>query len=79
MANGAPEQWGAEVIVWLKGGRMLSRRVNQRVGRGGDSPMTREEMWDKSKTVPSVPVHASACRRCSTRCETWKPSWISIF
>jgi 2-methylcitrate dehydratase PrpD len=47
MLDDAAEQWGAEVIVWLKGGRMLSRRVDQLVGRGGDSPMTRDEMWDK--------------------------------
>ena len=26
---------------------MLSRRVDQLVGRGGDLPMTRDEMWDK--------------------------------
>ena len=47
MGDDAPQQWGAEVIVWLKTGRMLSRRVDQLVGRGGDSPMTRDEMWDK--------------------------------
>ena len=47
MLEDAPEQWGAEVIVRLKSGRMLSRRVDQLVGRGGDSPMTRDEMWDK--------------------------------
>ena len=47
MPDDAPQQWGAEVLVWLKSGRMLSRRVDQLVGRGGDSPMTRDEMWDK--------------------------------
>ena len=47
MLDDAAEQWGAEVIVWLKSGRMLSRRIDQLVGRGGDSPMTRDEMWDK--------------------------------
>ena len=47
MADDAPQQWGAEVIVWLNSGRRLSRRVDQLVGRGGDSPMTRDEMWDK--------------------------------
>ena len=47
MADDAPHQWGAEVTVWLTGGRRLSRRVDQLVGRGGDSPMTRDEMWDK--------------------------------
>ena len=47
MADDALQQWGAEVIVWLNSGRRLSRRVDQLVGRGGDSPMTRDEMWDK--------------------------------
>ena len=47
MPDDAPQQWGAEVIVWLKSGRMLSRRVDQLVGRGGDLPMTRDEMWEK--------------------------------
>ncbi|MCC7425906.1 MAG: MmgE/PrpD family protein [Alphaproteobacteria bacterium] len=41
------EQWGAEVIVTLKDGRKVSRRVNQMVGRGGDDPMSTEEMWEK--------------------------------
>ena len=47
MADDAPLQWGTEVIVWLNSGRKVSRRVDQLVGRGGDSPMTRDEMWDK--------------------------------
>ena len=47
MADDAPLQWGTEVIVWLNSGRKVSRRVDQLVGRGGDSPMTRNEMWDK--------------------------------
>ena len=47
MADDAPLQWGTEVIVWLNSGRKVSRRVDQLVGRGGDSPMTRGEMWDK--------------------------------
>ncbi len=47
MADDAPEQWGAEVIVWHRDGRRLSRRIEQLVGRGGDSPMTREELWEK--------------------------------
>ena len=47
MADDAPQQWGAEVIVRLKDGRMLSRRTDELIGRGGDSPMTRDEMWEK--------------------------------
>ena len=40
-------QWGAEVIVTLSDGRRLSRRVDDMVGRGGDNPMSGDEMWDK--------------------------------
>jgi hypothetical protein len=47
MADDADGQWGAEVIVALKDGRKLSRRVDNLVGRGGDNPMTRAELWRK--------------------------------
>lgn len=57
MADDAAEQWGAEVAVTLRDGRRLSRRVDQLVGRGGKSAMSREEMWEKfedcaSRTLP---------------------------
>lgn len=47
MADDAAEQWGAEVIVTLKDGRRLSRRVDNLVGRGGENPMSSEELWEK--------------------------------
>lgn len=47
MAPDAKEQWGAEVIITLKGGQRLSRRIDNLVGRGGDNPMTSNEMWEK--------------------------------
>jgi 2-methylcitrate dehydratase PrpD len=47
MADDAVEQWGAEVIVELKDGRRLSRRVDNLVGRGGDNPMDPDELWEK--------------------------------
>ena len=47
MADDAAEQWGAEVIVTLKDGRRLSRRVDNLVGRGGDNPMSADELWEK--------------------------------
>lgn len=47
MADDAPEQWGAEVIVTLKGGRRVSRRADNLVGRGGDNPMSRQDLWEK--------------------------------
>lgn len=58
MAEDAAEQWGAEVIVTLKDGRKLSRRVNNMVGRGNNNPMTRDELWEKfnncaEKSLPS--------------------------
>lgn len=47
MPDDSAEQWGAEVIVTLKDGRKLSRRINNVVGRGGDNPMSPDEMWEK--------------------------------
>lgn len=47
MADDAPEQWGAEVVLTLKDGRRLSARVDNLVGRGGDNPMSSDELWEK--------------------------------
>jgi 2-methylcitrate dehydratase PrpD len=47
MPGDAAEQFGAEVRVTLRDGRVRSRRVNGQVGRGGDHPMSREELWEK--------------------------------
>jgi 2-methylcitrate dehydratase PrpD len=47
MADDAAEQWGAEVIVSMKDGRRLSRRIENLVGRGGDNPMSSDELWTK--------------------------------
>jgi 2-methylcitrate dehydratase PrpD len=47
MPRDGADQWGAEVIVTTHDGQRLSRRVNQMVGRGGDNPMTSDELWEK--------------------------------
>jgi 2-methylcitrate dehydratase PrpD len=47
MADDSEQQWGAEVIVTLKDGRRLSRRIDELVGRGGDNPMSEGELWEK--------------------------------
>ena len=47
MADDGPEQWGAEVKVTLKDGRVAARRVDNLVGRGGDNQMNDSEMWEK--------------------------------
>ncbi len=47
MANDGAEQFGAEVRVTLKDGRVISRRVDMLVGRGVDNPMSADEMWEK--------------------------------
>lgn len=47
MRDDAPEQWGSEVIVELKDGRRVSRRIENLVGRGGAYPMSSQELWDK--------------------------------
>ena len=47
MPDDAAEQFGAEVRVTLRDGRMLARRVDGLIGRGGDTPMSSEELWEK--------------------------------
>jgi 2-methylcitrate dehydratase PrpD len=47
MADDSVEQWGAEVIVTLKDGHRVARRIDNLVGRGGDDPMSSSELWDK--------------------------------
>jgi 2-methylcitrate dehydratase PrpD len=47
MADDADAQFSAEVRVTVKDGRVLSRRVDDMAGRGGDHPMSSEELWEK--------------------------------
>ena len=47
MPDDSAEQFGAEVRVRLKDGRIVARRVNGMVGRGGSNPMSSEELWEK--------------------------------
>lgn len=47
MPDDSPEQFGAEVIITLKSGTQLSRRINSLIGRGGDNPLSTDELWEK--------------------------------
>jgi 2-methylcitrate dehydratase PrpD len=47
MPDDSPKQFGAEVIVTMQDGRRLSRRIDHLVGRGGDNPMSSEELFAK--------------------------------
>jgi 2-methylcitrate dehydratase PrpD len=47
MPEESPQQFGAEVAVTLRDGRVLTRRVDDMVGRGGDNPMSSAELWEK--------------------------------
>lgn len=47
MPDDSPEQFGAEVIITFKSGIQLSRRVNSLIGRGGENPLSTEELWEK--------------------------------
>ncbi|SMO96816.1 MmgE/PrpD family protein [Paracoccus laeviglucosivorans] len=53
MADDAPQQWGAEVIVTRTDGAVLRARLDQMVGRGGDNPMTERELWSKFEDCAS--------------------------
>ncbi|CAN5130333.1 MmgE/PrpD family protein [soil metagenome] len=62
MSDEAEEQWGAEVIVTTRDGRRLSRRVEQLVGRGGASPMSDAEMWDKFEDCATLVMPTAQAR-----------------
>src|SRR5204863_5240405 len=47
MPDDSPKQFGAEVVVTMKDGRRLSRRIDHLVCRGGDNPMSTEELFEK--------------------------------
>jgi 2-methylcitrate dehydratase PrpD len=47
MAYDGDNQFGAEVTVTKKTGETVNRRIDHRLGRGPDHPMSRDEMWDK--------------------------------
>ena len=45
MADDAVDQFGAEIRVTLQDGRVVARRIDGQVGRGGDNPLSGEELW----------------------------------
>jgi 2-methylcitrate dehydratase PrpD len=47
MPEDSSQQFGAEVIVTTKDGQRLARRIDHLVCRGGDYPMTDEELFEK--------------------------------
>ena len=47
MAEDAVAQFGAEVRATLNDGRVVARRVDNMAGRGGDNPMSTDELWAK--------------------------------
>jgi 2-methylcitrate dehydratase PrpD len=47
MAFDGDNQFGAQVTVTKKTGETVNLRIDHRLGRGPDHPMTRDEMWDK--------------------------------
>ena len=47
MPDDGPRQFGAEVVVTMLDGRRLSRRIDHLLGRGGDNPMSSEELLTK--------------------------------
>jgi 2-methylcitrate dehydratase PrpD len=47
MPDDSPNQFGAEIIVTMKDGGRLARRIDHLVCRGGDYPMSSEELFAK--------------------------------
>jgi 2-methylcitrate dehydratase PrpD len=53
MPDDSPKQFGAEVIVTMNDGRRLARRIDHLVCRGGDYPMTDDELFEKFEDCAS--------------------------
>ncbi len=53
MPDDSPKQFGAEVIVTTNDGRRLARRIDHLVCRGGDYPMTDDELFEKFEDCAS--------------------------
>jgi hypothetical protein len=47
MPDDSEKQFGAEVVVVLKNGRRLARRIDHLVCRGADDPLSSEELFEK--------------------------------
>ena len=47
MAEDSGEQCGAEVRVTMRDGRVLVRKIDSLIGRGGDNPLSPSELWEK--------------------------------
>ena len=63
MADDAPLQWGAEVVVTTRDGQRFASRLDDFERRGpGGLPMTTEELWEKFADCAqrSLPRHAIA-------------------
>jgi 2-methylcitrate dehydratase PrpD len=61
MADDSDQQFGAEVRVTMRDGRVLARRVDGLIGRGGNNPLSTEELWEKfydcaSRALPRATV-----------------------
>lgn len=63
MPEDSPDQFGAEVIVTLKSGRTLARRVNSLIGRGGDNPLSANELWEKFSDCAHRVIEPVAVKR----------------
>ncbi len=75
MPDDSPKQFGAEVAVAMKDGRRLSRRIDHLVCRGGDNPMSTEELFEKFEDCAAArrsPTTRS--RPCSSGSRRWRPS-----
>ena len=53
MPDDSPNQFGAEVTVTMTDGRRLARRVDHLVCRGGDDPMSTDELFEKFQDCAS--------------------------
>ena len=47
MPENSPHQFGAEVTLTLRDGKLLTKRIDNLIGRGPSNPMSADELWEK--------------------------------
>jgi 2-methylcitrate dehydratase PrpD len=70
MPDDSPHQFGAEVTVTTRNDGVLSRRIDDLIGRGGDNPMSSDELWEKFSDCSKRVIGASEALALYERLES---------
>jgi 2-methylcitrate dehydratase PrpD len=72
MPENAEHQFGAEVTLTMRDGRVLTRRIDNLVGRGADNPMSTDEMWEKFSDCSKRAIGSSEALSLYERLEAFE-------